>query len=217
MPDQLPDQAGTPEEQVYDPLASLRTPGAPELDVLIWGTVFLDIIFTGLDALPEDGQEVWADGMGSCPGGIANLAVAARRLGLRTSLAAAFGDDAYGDFCWETLADYEHVDLSRSQRFEGWHSPVTVSMAVNRDRGMVSHGHAPPLGPAELIGTPPPTRAVMVELSEQRLGGMDPVSANVGVAGGCGQRLVVQPDAVKHHRLPVEQQAWSIRVDAQPA
>ena len=168
MPDQLPDQAGPPEDQVYDPLVSLRTPGAPELDVLIWGTVFLDIIFTGLDALPEDGQEVWADGMGSCPGGIANLAVAARRLGLRTSLAAAFGDDAYGDFCWETLADYEHVDLSRSQRFEGWHSPVTVSMAVNRDRGMVSHGHAPPLGPAELIGTPPPTRAVMVELSEQR-------------------------------------------------
>ena len=68
--------------------------------------------------------------MGSCPGGIANLAVAARRLGLRTSLAAAFGDDAYGDFCWETLADEEGVDLSRSRRFEGWHCPVTVSMAV---------------------------------------------------------------------------------------
>ena len=141
-------------DQVYDPLASLRTDGEPDIDVFVWGTVFLDIIFTGLDRLPDGGEEIWADGMGSCPGGIANLAVAARRLGLRTSLAAAFGDDAYGDFCWETLAEFEHIDLSRSRRFEGWHSPVTVSMAVHRDRGMVSHGHPPPIGPTELIGTP---------------------------------------------------------------
>ncbi len=155
-------------EQVFDPLALSRGPDVPDIDVFVWGTVFLDIIFTGLDALPQGGQEVWADGMGSCPGGIANLAVAARRLGLRTSLAAAFGDDAYGDFCWETLADFEHVDLSRSRRFDGWHSPVTVSMAVDRDRGMVSHGHRSPIGPTELIGRPPRARAVMAELSEDR-------------------------------------------------
>jgi hypothetical protein len=30
-------------------------------------------------------------------------ATARSRLGLRTSLAAAFGDDDYGDFCWRTL------------------------------------------------------------------------------------------------------------------
>jgi len=76
-------------DKVYDPLASLRTDGEPDIDVFVWGTVFLDIIFTGLDRLPDGGEEIWADGMGSCPGGIANLAVAARRLGLRTSLAAA--------------------------------------------------------------------------------------------------------------------------------
>ena len=153
-------------DQVYDPLASLRTDGEPDIDVFVWGTVFLDIIFTGLDRLPDGGEEIWADGMGSCPGGIANLAVAARRLGLRTSLAAAFGDDAYGDFCWETLAESEHIDLSRSRRFEGWHSPVTVSMAVHRDRGMVSHGHQPPIGPTELIGRPPRARAVMAALGD---------------------------------------------------
>ena len=153
-------------DKVYDPLASLRTDGDPDIDVFVWGTVFLDIIFTGLDRLPDGGEEIWADGMGSCPGGIANLAVAARRLGLRTSLAAAFGDDAYGDFCWETLAQFEHIDLSRSRRFEGWHSPVTVSMAVHRDRGMVSHGHQPPIGPTELIGRPPRARAVMAALGD---------------------------------------------------
>ena len=75
-----------------------------EVDVFVQGMVFLDIVFTGLHELPRPGTEVWADGMGSCPGGIANLAVAASRLGLRTSLAAAFGDDDYGDFCWRVLA-----------------------------------------------------------------------------------------------------------------
>ena len=89
----------------------LGTPDGPEFDVFLWGTVFLDIVFTGLDASGRDGTEVWADGMGSCPGGIANLAIASSRLGLRTSLAAAFGDDDYGDFCWRTLAEQEHVDL----------------------------------------------------------------------------------------------------------
>lgn len=158
----------------FDPLAATRGADDPGIDVFVSGTVFLDIIMTGLTALPEGGQEVWADGMGSCPGGIANLAVASRRLGLNTSLAAAFGDDAYGDFCWETLSIEEHVDLDRSRRFEGWHSPVTVSMAVARDRGMVSHGHAPPVDTLELVGDPPRARAVMAELTpDRRLVGED--------------------------------------------
>ena len=64
----------------FDPLADLRTPDSPPFDLLLQGMVFLDIIFTGLEAMPVGGREVWADGMGSCPGGIANLAVAAARL-----------------------------------------------------------------------------------------------------------------------------------------
>lgn len=103
--------------------------------------------------------------------GIANLAIATSRLGLRTSLAAAFGDDDYGDFCWRTLERQEAVDLSRSRRFEHWHSPVTVSMAVDRDRSMVTHGHPAPMTASEMIGSPPRSRAVIVSLSaEEPLG-----------------------------------------------
>jgi len=153
-----------PQDTNYDPLASQRTADGPEFDVVLWGTVFLDIIFTGLKAMPTSGTEVWADGMGSCPGGIANLAIASSRLGMRTSLSAAFGDDDYADFCWRTLAEQEHVDLSRSRRFEHWHSPVTISMAVDRDRSMVTHGHAAPMSASELIGHPPRCRAVIVDL-----------------------------------------------------
>jgi sugar/nucleoside kinase (ribokinase family) len=136
----------------------------PEFDVFLHGTVFLDIIFTGLASPPTPGKEIWATGMGSSPGGIANLATAAGRLGLRTSLAAAFGDDVYGEFCWRTLAEQEGIDLSHSRSFEHWHSPVTISIATGGDRSMVTHGHQPPVTAAEMIGSPPRSRAVLLDL-----------------------------------------------------
>ncbi|WP_442815644.1 carbohydrate kinase family protein [Streptomyces sp. NBC_01795] len=130
---------------LFDPLASVRPADGPSCDVYLTGTVFLDIIFTGLDSAPVRGTESWARGMGSSPGGIANMATALARLGLRTSLAAAFGDDMYGDYCREVLEHGEGIDLSLSHTVPGWHSPVTVSMAYEGERTMISHGHeAPP-------------------------------------------------------------------------
>jgi hypothetical protein len=157
------------DQPVLDPLAAVRAPGDPATDVYLTGTVFLDIIFTGLDSAPVRGTESWARGMGSSPGGVANMATALARLGLRTSLAAAFGDDMYGDYCWESLERDEGIDLSLSRRVPGWHSPVTVSMAYEGERTMVSHGHEappppvwPPLPRATVrsgSGTPPGTAA----------------------------------------------------------
>jgi sugar/nucleoside kinase (ribokinase family) len=160
-------RAARPAPHRYDPLATTRPAGAG-FDLLLAGSVFFDLIFTGLPERPATGTEVWAAGMGSCPGGVANVAIAASRLGLRTSLAAAFGDDSYGDFNWSTLSEQEGVDLTRSRRYDGWHSPVTVSMSVDRDRSMVSHGHAPPEDTSTMIGDPPPpARAALVDLRPQ--------------------------------------------------
>ncbi|MGM7446052.1 carbohydrate kinase family protein, partial [Streptomyces tunisiensis] len=136
--------AGPPCPAQIDPLAALRGPDDPAWDVYLTGTVFLDIVFTGLDCAPVRGTETWARGMGSSPGGVANMATALARLGLRTSLAAAFGDDHYGEYCWDALEQGEGIDLSPSRTVPGWHSPVTVSMAYEGERTMVSHGHEPP-------------------------------------------------------------------------
>ena len=139
--------------------------GAP-VDVLLAGTVFLDIVFTDLPNPPSPGHEVWAGGMGSSPGGIANLAMAAARLDLRTALVAAFSDDGYGRWCRDILGRQERIDLSRSRTFPDWHSPVTVSMSYHGDRAMVTHGHDSPVRLAELLGTPPAARAVIAQLSD---------------------------------------------------
>jgi sugar/nucleoside kinase (ribokinase family) len=147
-----------------DPLAALRAPDDPPWDVYLTGAVFLDIIFTGLDSAPVRGTESWARGMGASPGGVANMATALARLGLRTSLAAAFGDDHYGDYCRDTLQQGEGVDLTPSRTVPCWHSPVTVSMAYEGERTMVSHGHEPP--PEEHApDCPPRARAAIAALT----------------------------------------------------
>ena len=174
----------------FDPLAGLRSDADPEVDVFLNGTVFLDIIFTGLPGMPKAGTEVWAEGMGSCPGGIANLATATSRLGLRTALGAAFGDDDYGEFCWRTLAEQEHIDLSRSRRYPEWHSPVTVSVSHERDRRMITHEHPAPEAAADMIGDPPTARAIILDLHPDRpLGAGHPDRAWADTATGRGSMI----------------------------
>jgi sugar/nucleoside kinase (ribokinase family) len=136
------------------------------LDLFVAGAVFLDIVFTGLPGLPAPGAETWAAGMGSSPGGSANLAVAAARLGLDVGLGTAFSRDVYGDFCTAVLGEQEGVDLSPSRRFEDWHSPVTVSLAYGRDRSMITHGHPLPVGRDGLVGHLPATRSAYVNLAD---------------------------------------------------
>ncbi|HKT05010.1 MAG TPA: PfkB family carbohydrate kinase [Rugosimonospora sp.] len=135
-------------------------------DVFVAGLLFFDLVFTGLDHGPAPGTEVWTKGMGPGPGGIANFAVALRRFGLRTALSAAFGDDFLGTYCWRALAG-EGVDLSRSRRFPGWPQPVTVSLAYQGDRALVTHGGAVPATADELAGDPPRSRAAIVHIGPQ--------------------------------------------------
>src|SRR6185437_5313207 len=83
------------------------------------------------------------------------------------TLAAAFGDDVYGDFCWSTLSEQEGVDLGSSRRFAGWHSPVTISMVVERDRALLTHCHPAPVPDDQLFGTPPHCRAAFANLDPE--------------------------------------------------
>ncbi|WP_328623929.1 carbohydrate kinase family protein [Streptomyces sp. NBC_00353] len=148
--------------------ASDVTPGDEAPDLLLTGLLFYDLVFTGLGQPPVPGEEIWTRGMGSGPGGIANLAVAAARFGLRTSLATVFGDDFYGRYCREVLAGQEGIDLSLSRTAPaGWHTPVTVSLALGDDRALVTNGHEPPYSQDELIRDPPAARSALVHIGAE--------------------------------------------------
>ncbi|MBC2900397.1 PfkB family carbohydrate kinase [Streptomyces cupreus] len=136
-------------------------------DVLLTGLLFYDLVLTGLGKPPTPGEEIWTEGMGSSPGGIANLAVAASRFGLRTSLATVFGDDFYGTHCRDVLAGQEHIDLALSRTAPGWPTPVTVSLAYGADRALVTHGQEPPYSQDALMGDPPEARTALVHLESE--------------------------------------------------
>jgi len=132
------------------------------IDVVVSGLLFADLVFE-LPEPPRPGAEVWAAGFAESPGGIANFAVALSRLGLRTGLAAAVGDDERGARLWAELTA-EGIDLALSRKVAGWPTPLTVALAYHGDRALVTHGSEPPLSADKLIPTPPPAAAVAAHI-----------------------------------------------------
>ncbi|MFD9430185.1 carbohydrate kinase family protein [Streptomyces sp. NPDC060002] len=159
-------------------------------EVLLTGLLFYDLVLTGLGGPPVPGEEIWTAGMGCGPGGIANLAVAASRFGLRTSLATVFGDDFYGAHCHEVLAGQEGVDLGLSRVAADWHTPVTVALALphprlrpsggtpTHDRALVTHGQEPPYSQDTLMGDPPEARTALVHLEAEPRAWLAKAAAN---------------------------------------
>ncbi|WP_432878180.1 carbohydrate kinase family protein [Kribbella sp. CA-245084] len=137
------------------------------LDVLVSGLVFQDLVL-GLPTAPRPGTEVWATESHESPGGIANFAVALARLGLRTGMAAVFGADDLGDRVWRRLVDDEGIDLTLSRRLAGWQTPLTVALAYDNDRALVTRGSEPLLSADELITTLPAARAVAAHIGPWR-------------------------------------------------
>jgi sugar/nucleoside kinase (ribokinase family) len=139
----------------------------PELDVFLSGVVFMDVIFSGLPGMPAAGTEIFSAGLGSAPGGCANVAVALSRLGLNVGLSAVFGDDLFGEYLWRTLAEQERIDLSWSRRIPRWPTPVTVSLAHDGDRSMITYQEPLPVDEGSVAGPAPPARACCVHLASE--------------------------------------------------
>jgi sugar/nucleoside kinase (ribokinase family) len=128
----------------------------PGVDVFLAGTVFLDVIFTGLPGPPAAGTEIFATGLGCAPGGSANLAVALRRLGRSVGLGATFSTDMFGCYLWRILSEQEGIDLSWSRRQPGWPTPVTVSLSHDGDRSMITYQEPLLAGAAAAVPDPAP-------------------------------------------------------------
>jgi sugar/nucleoside kinase (ribokinase family) len=138
--------------------------GGPGVDAFLTGVVFLDVIFTGLPGPPAAGTEVFAAGLGTAPGGSANLAVALRRLGRSVGLGATFSTDMFGSYLWRILSEQEGIDLSWSLRQPDWPTPVTVSLSHDGDRSMITYQEPLPAGPAAAAVPDPPPAACFVHL-----------------------------------------------------
>ncbi len=137
----------------------------PKRRVHVVGTVFFDLVYSGLAAPPQAGTEVRAKNLGISPGGVANIAVALARLGLDVGLSAVFAEDTFGHYLWSALA-YEGIDLSLSVRSLDWTTPVTTSIAHARERSLVTYEAPPPVDLSGLLPDGFMTDALVVSLAD---------------------------------------------------
>jgi sugar/nucleoside kinase (ribokinase family) len=110
----------------------------PALELLFAGSVFCDLVFAGVPT-PDPGGEVFARAFRLTPGGVANRAVAASRLGTRTALLSALGDDPLGRELAVLLAAEPELDLTWLTTRPGWQTPVTVSLTGAHEREFITY------------------------------------------------------------------------------
>jgi sugar/nucleoside kinase (ribokinase family) len=129
------------------------------IDLLFTGATFCDLVFAGVGN-PEAGTEVYAEGFAISPGGAANPAVAAARLGRRTALLSELGDDLLGATIHGSLAREPQLAVEWIAKRHGYQTPVTAAMTGPHDRRFVTYAEdecnldwptdAPPVGAAHL-------------------------------------------------------------------
>jgi len=113
--------------------------GAPDpgFDVVVGGTWYADLIFTGLAEAPRLGAEIWATDFAMTPGGTFNVVAAMHRLGLRVGWSTVFGNDPFSAFLLGE-AKTEGLDDRLFRLADRPRRVVTSSFSMPHERGFVS-------------------------------------------------------------------------------
>jgi sugar/nucleoside kinase (ribokinase family) len=115
------------------------------MDLMVFGSLYLEIVFGDIERLPGPGEEIFTDSFAFSCGGALTAAVAASRAGATTGLATLLGDDLASKLAIEHC-HRENVDLSGSQCVAGPVAGITVPLNFNGDRAFLSHMPRPPDG-----------------------------------------------------------------------
>ncbi len=108
------------------------------MDLIAFGTMFLEIVFGDVPSLPAPGEEIFADEFAISCGGAVTAASAASRMGVSAGLSTLLGDDL-GSRVVEEYCHRAGVDLSASQRVTGPAAGITVVVNYAGDRAFLSY------------------------------------------------------------------------------
>lgn len=107
-------------------------------DVFVYGDCNVDLIIRGVRELPRPGSEKEIGGIGTYPGGGAALfTMGTGKLGLRTVLQSAVGEDFYGGFVLEKLKE-AGADCSLMTRLKEERTGISLSFTDHRDRSFLT-------------------------------------------------------------------------------
>lgn len=107
-------------------------------EVLVIGELNVDLIASGLDALPKLGQEVLASGFRVTLGSASAIfACGIAKLGHPVTFISRVGEDEFGRFCLNSLQD-SGIATDRIAQYASSSTGVTVVLSTERDRAMVT-------------------------------------------------------------------------------
>jgi sugar/nucleoside kinase (ribokinase family) len=111
----------------------------PTFEIVIPGSYFFDLIFTGLPAFPELGGEVYSRQIDVVPGGGSlNTSIALRRLGVGVGWITRLGNDFFSSYIAQLL-EAEELDQTLVQRLDSPLRRVSVALSYPTDRAFVSY------------------------------------------------------------------------------
>ncbi len=113
------------------------------MDMISFGSVFLELVFGHVPAPPEPGQEIFADAFAISVGGAVTSATAAARAGARAGMCTVLGDDLGGRVITGHCRR-EGIDLSPSVRVPRRATGITTVLNYAGDRSFVTHVPARP-------------------------------------------------------------------------
>lgn len=107
-------------------------------DVVVTGGYYMDLVFTGLESLPQLGREILSKDFNLLPGGSFTTSVTLKRLGIKTAWAADFGTDLFSRLTRQQ-AEEEGVDLGLSVQHDRSMANITVSCSFPEDRAFITY------------------------------------------------------------------------------
>jgi len=108
------------------------------LEVISFGSVFLEFVFWPVRQLPKPGEEIFTDEFAISCGGAVTSASAAAQAGARAGLCTLLGDDLGSRVVTEFCAR-EGVDLSPSSWVNRRTAGISVVLNFDGDRAFVTH------------------------------------------------------------------------------
>jgi sugar/nucleoside kinase (ribokinase family) len=121
------------------------------VDMISFGTVFLELVLGHLPELPQPGEEVFADDFAVSCGGAITSASAAARAGARAGLCTTLGNDL-GSRVVLTHCGNAGVDPAPSLRVSRRSAGITVTLNFDGDRAFITHVPPRPAGEQPDVG-----------------------------------------------------------------